>query len=40
MFEQENQFFEENKDNLRRQYLGKEREFVEKLNKLCVEEIR
>jgi len=24
MFEQENKFYEENKDNLRRQYLGKE----------------
>jgi len=29
MFEQENQFFEDNKDNLRRQYLGKEVVIVE-----------
>jgi hypothetical protein len=29
MFEQENQFYEENKDNLRRQYLGKEVVIVE-----------
>jgi len=29
MFEQENQFYEDNKENLRRQYLGKEVVIVE-----------
>ena len=29
MFEQENKFYEENKDNLRKQYLGKEVVIVE-----------
>jgi hypothetical protein len=29
MFEQENKFYEENKDNLRKQYLGKEVAIVE-----------